>query len=510
MGRRPNTTEIPTVHNRQARMIWANFARGYNSVRTPVDLMPDELADVMNFRYVQTPRGIGLTCRPGMVKMTTAAIVSTTNAVYDIHKYVTTAGVVKYMAVTNSAMYMSTGVSGGTMAFSSLGTLAGSRGRMVNFAGKCIVADGGTPKKYDGTTWGTCTATVPSATMLAVHGDRMLYNSETVKNTIWYTNVRDAEDVTTAGAAGSIIFSEINEVSGFSKFYGQMLISGTGPKNIMALTGTTPTDFQVGRAIPGAAAVGPDQAIVLSNDVLFLDAPGLISLRAWEKYGNIEQAIVSDNVSNLLLPTLGTNMVCGRNPIDQQAWFWDGSSTYILVYDAQYGIWTKYWLELGTGVKPTCIADLDGQLYVGTSNGNVWRMDITGAVFQDNAVAYSLYWKSGAYDFGTLLQKQVKWLNGQINAGNGASAYLDLYKDLSAAPVVEVSLAAPASRYVGSATDTVGAATYLVDESGGVLKNTRVNFECKYIQIGMSSCNPNNSRFDVSQTSVEVAFLNRF
>jgi len=503
-----------TFGNTTTRKVWANFAKGYNSVRQPQDLTSEELADVMNFRYVLTPSGIGLTNRPGMVKLTSDPLISTNTAVKDIHKYTNTAGTSQYLAVSGTSVFMHT--SGTGTWGSATSSLAGTRGRMVNFAGKTIIADGGTLKQYNGTAVSTCTTSVgsvPSATFLAVHGDRLLANSASVKNALYYCNVRDPNDWGTVGATGTIYISESNELTGFSKFYDKVLIHGINPKNIMGMTGTTPMDIQVGRVIPGAAAVGPDQAIVLSNDVLFMDSPGLISFRAWQNYGDIEQSIVSDPVSNLLLPYVGTGYVCGRSPIDQQAWFWDGSSSYILIYDTQFRIWTKYKLELGTGVTPTCIADLDGVLFVGTSNGHVWKMDTTGAIFKDNSVDYSLYWKGYAADFGTLKKKSCRFFFPQMTATAGATANACLYKDLSTAALMEVALTAPPVRILSTLTgtgDTVLLATYAVEETGGIVKTTPAKFEFTYLQAGMEDVLANNGRLTVNPHSVEAAILSRY
>jgi len=150
----------------ELRVKWGNFARGYNSVRQTQDMTAEELSDVMNFRYVSTPYGVGLTNRPGLVQVTgTTAI--TTAAVKDFHKYVDSTGKVFYLAACNSKLYSST--LGTSTTFSSVGDLGSTRGRMVNFAGRCCVADGAAMKYFvstggtDAGTFGTCTGSPPSA-----------------------------------------------------------------------------------------------------------------------------------------------------------------------------------------------------------------------------------------------------------------------------------------------------------------------------------------------------------
>jgi hypothetical protein len=87
-----------------------------------------------------------------------------------------------------------------------------------------------------------------------------------------------------------------------------------------------------------------------------------------------------------------------------------------------------------------------------------------------------------------------------------------LYKDLSDAPLETEALTAAPDRIISTLTgagDTVTLATYDVDESAGVFQNTRINFEFKYVQAGMISCDPNNSRMDVNQITLDAAYLSR-
>ncbi len=496
---------------------WGNFAKGYNSVRQPQDMTVDELSDVMNYRYVSTPYGVGISNRPGLTKVTGTSAIDTA-AVKDFFKYVDSTGKVFYLAACNSKLYSST--LGTSTTFGSVGALGSTRGKMVNFAGRCCIADGAAMKYFistggtDAGTFGTCTGTPPSATFMVVHGDRIIANDTAsgAKNAIKYCNVRDPQDWTTSGATGTIYISEFTETTGLNKFYGIVLVHGTGPKNVMALSGTTPQDFAMTRKIPGAAAVGHGQTITLTNDVLFLDTPGLISFRAWERFGDIEQSIVSDQVSNKVIPYVANTVLMGRNPIDTQVLFYDTSNSYILFYDAQFGIWGQYWFSLGTGVTPTCFEDIDGQLWIGTSDGHLWKMDLTESIWQDNSVDYDLYWRSGAFDNKTILKKHAKWANAQISASAGASANAVFYKDLSDAPLSSLALTAAQERILSTMTgtgDTVTLATYDVEEAAGVFSRQSINFEFKYVQAGMISCDPNNSRMTVNEVALEVNQLHR-
>jgi hypothetical protein len=139
-------------------------------------------------------------------------------------------------------------------------------------------------------------------------------------------------------------------------------------------------------------------------------------------------------------------------------------------------------------------------------------MDLTETVWQDNAVDYDLYWRSGAYDAGTILKKAAKWANAQVSASAGATASAVLYKDLSDAPLLSIALTAAPERILSTMTgtaDTVTLATYATEEASGVFGRTRVNFEYKYVQAGMISCDPNNSRMDVNEVSLESYQLSR-
>jgi hypothetical protein len=145
-------------------------------------------------------------------------------------------------------------------------------------------------------------------------------------------------------------------------------------------------------------------------------------------------------------------------------------------------------------------------------------MDTANSQFQDGKtgtfVDPALYWKSAAVNFGTPLTKQAKWINAQVVMGLGGSLNLCLYKDLAATPLVSKALVGASPRILSTMSGTAGTydvslATYLVDEMGGLFKNARVNFEFKFVQVGMTNILSNNSRVDIDNFGIEAAMLKR-
>lgn len=500
---------------------WNDFRGGLNLTKHISLLDSTELADMMNLRYIAGPSGINMESRMGLVKVTgTEGVVAggSPRAIRDISKYVDSSGYVQYMVVTQSKLYASPGgAAPWTFGYAAgSGTLGGTRGRMANFSGKLMIADGATLKYFLGTgtagTFGTVASTAPTSTMIAVHGGRLLSNHLTYPNRLYYSQLRDPADWTTTDAAGYIIISEFSKLEGLGKFYDLLLLAGSGPQNVMKLSGTQPADFSVNRAIPGAGAVGPDGILVLSNDVLLMDAPGLLSFRSWEKYGDIEQSIRSDKVSTVFKGWVSTSTVTGVVPSDQLILFYPGSGSYILFYDAQFGIWGKWWFELGTGVTPTCFSNIDGVLYVGDSDGHIWYMpQSTGIVYQDNAVDYNQYFKTGAWAFGDpRTKKHGRFLNAQVSGGAGGSYDITIYRDLSTALAEQIDVDMPDALLVGSASPgTVGAATMLVEETSVDFDDHRINMEFNYAQVGIENIDGAGSKVEIQQVLLDAAGLSR-
>lgn len=121
---------------------------GWNSYRKGHGLRDDQLTDILNCRYVDTPQGLGLMPRPGLEELT-ATGTSTGTSIMDIGKFVDSSGSEHTLVASDSKLWEFTT---GPASLTSLGDLESTRGRMVQFGNNLAVFDGGYLKYFTGTT----------------------------------------------------------------------------------------------------------------------------------------------------------------------------------------------------------------------------------------------------------------------------------------------------------------------------------------------------------------------
>lgn len=379
----------------------------------------------------------------------------------------------------------------------------------------------GTYVTYTGSTWSTdaakdCLFAVspglpPKSSFCLTWYDRLLVNDTVNKNRLHHSNVRDPNDWSTVDASGYTIFSEGVELTGMHEFYSTVMLHfGNGPKFIKQRVGATPAEYTDTFFAKGISAISVDTIKNIGNDAFFLDSPGVMSLAAWNKYGNIEQSIVSKSVEDQIFPVISSARFAGACLTDQQYWL-DINTSYFLVRDSVFGGWTKYQYNLGTGITPSCFTSINGVDYFGDSDGHLWYINRTSPVYQDNSVDYSLLVKMPIVDLGTRLKKQARYADIQAVVGLGGSFNFNFYKDNSSIPVFTEAVSLPVGfdTLVKDLTFLVSAWTTPLADQGSTLKEYRLNFEFTSLQIGLDTFAANNSQVFIDRVSTTLALLGR-
>ena len=138
---KPSTQHNPVV------FAWNDFSGGLNAdyANYPLALSENELAEILNYRYVKQGGLVKLRSRDGLTKANTTGAGA---AVNDYYHFTTSAGVEYDVVVADSDLkYLNAG------AFTKIGDLASTRGRTAIFNDKLIIADGGILKYWDGTSY---------------------------------------------------------------------------------------------------------------------------------------------------------------------------------------------------------------------------------------------------------------------------------------------------------------------------------------------------------------------
>jgi hypothetical protein len=358
----------------------------------------------------------------------------------------------------------------------------------------------------------------PKASMLEVRYNRLYCDDKTTGQENWLhaSNVNDPNQWSGTGTY-YIICEQGTEITCIKNFYDVLLIhmGGDGYKSVLRLTGTAPGETAIAILVNGVAAVNPDCACNIGNDFLFLSDSGVISLGAWQSYGDLEQSIVSDKVANLVNANVSTARFGGMCTTEQQYWQEYGESGgMFLVFDAELRIWTQYRFELGSGVLPTCFAEWGGDTYVGDAAGHLWKMDIKTPIYYDGVITneYPACIKFAWSDFNTNLQKHFRFINSQVYSRLGATYSLKLYKDLAADAFWEKSIGVPFAPdlLTVDATMLTSDADFPTGAANSTYKTYRPNFRCKSVQIGIEDINPSTSPVLIQRATLDGAITGRY
>lgn len=350
----------------------------------------------------------------------------------------------------------------------------------------------------------------PKASMLAVRYNRLLCDDQSTGQRNWLheSNVNDPNQWTGTGTA-YLICEQGTEITCIKTFYDICLIhvGGAGYKSVLKYEGTSLSAGAVSTHMQGVAAVNQDVAHNIGNDFIFLSDAGIVSLAAWQNYGDLEQAIVSDKVADKVNGNVSSSRFGGVCTTEQQYWSEFGeSSGKFLVFDGELRIWTMYQFELGASILPTCFAAWGGETYVGDSAGHFWKLDIKTPVYYDGTAAteYEAKIKFGATSLGTSLQKHFRFVSAQVLARLGGQCTIKLYKDLSEVEFYSRTVDIPISPdlLTQDALMLTSDADYPTGPRG-ILQTYRPNFRCKSVQVGIEDINPAASAVLVQRVALD-------
>ena len=118
---------------------YSNFSGGLNTVSKGLNLNDNELAECVNFKYLNSPYGVALETREGLVKMTTVGI---GGSIKDIGYFIDASGTDHMVVAGTSLLWEVNTATTPFWAFTTIGALDSQRGRMQSFNNKLVVADG--------------------------------------------------------------------------------------------------------------------------------------------------------------------------------------------------------------------------------------------------------------------------------------------------------------------------------------------------------------------------------
>lgn len=280
------------------------------------------------------------------------------------------------------------------------------------------------------------TSTAPSATFVIQKQNRIYCNDVLHPNWLWFCNANDPNDWSTVNGGGKIIFDGHYQLNGAFVWNNAIYVFADYPRAIYKLTGDSPDEYTIADdPWRGVTAVSQDVIQDVGPDLIFEDTRGIMSLKTIIQTGDVEKSIISrDKVNNTYVTP---NWVCpggysvpctpisGKTISDTQYWFTNWHSGYLIIYDQELSIWTRFQL----GVVPTAFTTIGGVTYIGTSSGDIYYLDETKN--QDNGTDFNLIALTNWHDLYVLQEKDLRFVDSVLISASQETYDLEIYLNLS-------------------------------------------------------------------------------
>lgn len=194
------------------------------------------------------------------------------------------------------------------------------------------------------------------------------------------------------GASFNVDRLDGDEFSGMAPYFDSLFLFKQGNRNtVHKVTGTSPP-FVRHQAAQGLSAVNPSAIIPADSDVLFAGTDGIYSLRIVDQLGNVASMPVSETIN----PAYSADEVYGGMYDPNSGYFfWFLDKGKLFLQDRKRKSW---WRWRFAGIEITAGISVDGYIYFGASNGQVYRLDETKSA--DNDIAYPKSIVTKAYAVG--------------------------------------------------------------------------------------------------------------
>lgn len=334
----------------------------------------------------------------------------------------------------------------------------------------------------------------PAATFVIHKQNRIYCNDVLNPNWLWYCNANDPNDWSTTNGGGYIIFDGHYQLTGAHVYNDEIYVFASNPRAVYKLSGDSPDEYTVQLMWKGVTAISQDVIQDVGSDLIFTDVRGIMSLRLLAETGDIEKSCISINKVNNTYVLPYSSQISAKTINDNQYWL-STTGNYVIAYDQELGIWTRYQFELGDGVTPTAFGVALGWTFMGCSDGHLYFFNYS--YDQDNGTDFSLVAKTNWHDFGVLFDKDARFIDSVVVSANQETYDLEIYINLNTVtPLKTLSLVSLSqngafqSPYCGNLNE--------------------VNFNFKQIQAKVTAIASGTGPHWLDRIVVEAAILSHF
>jgi hypothetical protein len=317
------------------------------------------------------------------------------------------------------------------------------------------IVSGGDGTYYDGSWHSDAAANValgvkpgkpPKASFGAVKDLRLFAGGDSDNpGYMWYSNLNTAFDWSTpkkvlstntgyAGEGAGYIGCIDDDANAFPlgailPLYGDLFIIGKAKQPFLSkLTGYTPDDF---RLPPLFQHIYTNHKTTqgLPNDLWFTSGSSTHHILGVQEYGDVRTFSPGDPIKKIIETYSDDDAFAGYNPVDGQYLLKLTGYDNILVchtahpLEGNVFIWTEYKFK---DLTPSAFASFSGHLYVGCTNGHLYRLDET--IVTDDGTLPDVELKTGILEFPFIAQHLDKMFL-KIASTAEATAILSFYKN---------------------------------------------------------------------------------
>jgi hypothetical protein len=204
--------------------------------------------------------------------------------------------------------------------------------------------------------------------------------------------------------------------------------------------------FKVEKLTDDLGTVSHRTSLFEGGVVSFMSKEGWVAMHPSERYGDIQKGVsISEAFRTNASKFANSDAYSTYNAIDKQLWLALANS------NGQY-LDYFYVANLGTGGQisqyqfqfgHSCFSYVNGEMLIGGVDGNLYKLDNTGAVFTDNAVEYTndCYTRTAFTDWGVFDNwKHNKKIYVRMSGSAGVTANLKIYKNEDYTSVITIAL----------------------------------------------------------------------
>lgn len=363
-------------HANEQRLHVRDLTGGVNLAVSPDDLENNELSLAVNWEYdtlSSLPKirgGLGATewCDTGMNKVDSLFFCPNRDF------FLCSDGTTLKKAISTGA--------------SAVGTLAGSNIPIYDLWGEdndVLIASGGKLQSYDGTTLVKYDGvddpdTSPDCDIVYVQFGRVLL-AKSGSDRIHYSGVGDCGNWSASGDDDyqyqDVGYKDGCDIKALIMLSTDLIVfkspSGDDTKGIIYRILEAFPDWEQREISRDAHTFSQRTICPLGDDVLYLDKRGLKNLATVASYGDIKMASQGDKIISQLSAGSPSNARVWHIPQKGQVWVKKDSGQTIWVYSYTHKAWTSF-VFAGT-VEPLSVATDGVDVYVGCSDGKIYKMD---------------------------------------------------------------------------------------------------------------------------------------